>query len=106
MTAWIPSSTRDEDEQRASGVYSQERAVGEDQLLVLFYSEDRGEAVDVAALFEAVGHDATLRAPAGWQLVSTDTFSTRQMGTAGNMFFQTGGQYSTQATVLAVYRRG
>jgi hypothetical protein len=33
------------------------------------------------------------------------TTTTRQMGTAGNMFFQTGGQYSTQATVLAVYAR-
>lgn len=105
MTEWTTSSTANEDEQHAAGVFSQERAVGEDQLLVLFYSEDRGEAVDIAALFDAVGHDATTRAPAGWRLVSTDTFSTRQMGTAGNMLFQTGGQFSTQAATLAIYRR-
>ncbi len=94
-----------ESEQKDAGVWSHERQVGEDQLFVLFFNDDRGNAVDVAQLFHVVAEDAARRTEQGWRLVSTDTFSTRQMGTAGNMFFQTGGQYSTQATVLAVYAR-
>ena len=29
----------------------------------------------------------------------------RQMGTAGNIMFQSGGQYATQVAVVAVYAR-
>ena len=105
MTDWTPTTAMSEAEQRDDGVWSHERPVGDDQLFVLFFTDDKGTAVDVGQLFAVVAEDAIRRAPDGWRLVSTDTFSTRQMGTAGNMFFQTGGQYSTQATILAVYAR-
>ena len=105
MTDWTPTTVMSESEQQDNGVWSHERPVGDDQLFVLFFTDDKGTAVDVGQLFAVVAEDAIRRAPSGWRLVSTDTFSTRQMGTAGNMFFQTGGQYSTQATILAVYAR-
>ncbi len=79
-----------------------ELAAGEDQLIVLFVNQDTSQMVDTSAFAQALADDAAARRP-NWRLVSVSSLPMRQTGTAGNVFFQSGGQYATQEGLLAVY---
>jgi hypothetical protein len=78
--------------------------VGPDQLIVLYVVEDAGGPVDPAALYGFVAQDANAPAADGWRIASTDTVPMRQVGTAGNVLFQSG-QYTTQMAIAVVYSR-
>jgi hypothetical protein len=52
-----------------------------------------------------VTQDARDRAANGWRIVSTVGLPLRQMGTAGNILFQSGGQFVTRASIAVVYGR-
>ena len=80
-----------------------ELAAGDDQLIVLFVNQDTAQMVDPSAFAQALADDAKARRPNGWRLVSVTSLPMRQTGTAGNVFFQSGGQYATQEGMLAVY---
>ena len=82
-----------------------ELAAGEDQLIVVFLSKDTQSMIDVGGLTNAVAEDAAQRRQAGWRLLSVASMPMRQMGTAGNVFFQSGGQYITRAALIATYSR-
>ena len=86
-------------------IYSLERPAGEGQLIVAFVNRDEGAAIDVEAILTFIAQDAAKREAEGWRLVSIGGMPMRQMGTAGNIVFQSGGQYATQAAVVAVYAR-
>ena len=86
-------------------IYSLERPAGENQLIVVFVNRDEGAVIDVEAVLTFVAEDAAKREAEGWRLVSIGGMPMRQMGTAGNIMFQSGGQYATQAAVVAVYAR-
>jgi len=87
-------------------IYSLERPAGDNQLIVTYVNQDEGHVIDVEAVLSFVAQDAAKREAAGWHLVSVGGMPMRQMGTAGNIMFQSGGQYATQAAVVAVYARG
>ncbi len=87
-------------------IYKLEHPAGVDQLLVAFVNRDESAQIDVGALLGELGRDAAAREPEGWRLVSVGGLPMRQMGTAGNVLFQSGGQYATQVAVVAVYARG
>ena len=59
--------------------------------------------VDPSAFVQALADDASARRPNGWRLVSVSALPLRQTGTLGNVFWQSGGQYATQAGLLAIY---
>ena len=82
-----------------------EYPAGSTQQIVAYVSEDDGGAVDLDALFGFVAEDAGVREADGWQIVSTNSMPVRQVGTTGNMFFQSGGQYATQIAIGVVYAR-
>jgi hypothetical protein len=86
-------------------IYKLERPAGDGQLLVAFVNRDESEQIDLEALLDEVTRDAAAREPEGWRLVSVGGLPMRQMGTAGNILFQSGGQYATQVAVVAVYAR-
>jgi hypothetical protein len=78
---------------------------GPDQVIVLFVTEDYGEPLDPGEIFQAVADEARNRSTAGWRIVSVSTMPVRQMGTAGNIFFQSGGQFASKAAVAVVFGR-
>jgi hypothetical protein len=82
-----------------------EHQAGPDQKFVVFVSDDYGSAIDPNELFEVAAADAAAEAAQGWRIVSTAVMPMRQMGTAGNIFFQSGGQYATRAALAIVYAR-
>lgn len=82
-----------------------ERAAGENQKIVVYVTDDTGGGLDPAGIFEVIGADATALDADGWRIVSTTAMPLRQMGTAGNIFFQSGGQFATQAAIAVVYAR-
>lgn len=82
-----------------------ELPAGEGQLIVVYVNTDAGEPIDVGALGNQVAADSAKRLAAGWKLRSVATAPMRQMGTAGNILFQSGGQFATQVAWLAVYSR-
>jgi hypothetical protein len=86
-------------------VYKREQPAGERQLLVVFVNGDDGSQIDVDLLVNEIAADAAAREREGWRLVSVGGFPVRQMGTAGNVLFQSGGQFATQVGVVAVYSR-
>jgi hypothetical protein len=86
-------------------VFKLERPAGENQLIVAFVNRDETSQIDVEAILEYVATDAAAKAREGWHLVSVGGLPMRQMGTAGNIMFQSGGQYATQVAVVAVYAR-
>ena len=86
-------------------IFKLERPAGENQLIVAFVNRDEGEALDVEATLTYVAEDAAAREKAGWRLASLGGLPMRQMGTAGNVLFQSGGQFATQVAVVAVYTR-
>jgi len=82
-----------------------ELPVGDDQLIVLLVNSDLGYLIDPSAFAQALADDAAARRPTGWKLISVSSMPMRQAGTAGNVLFQSGGQFATQASVLAIYSR-
>lgn len=86
-------------------IFTLERPAGENQLIVAFVNRDEGEALDVEATLTCVAEHAAARERTGWQLASLGGLPMRQMGTAGNVLFQSGGQFATQVAVVAVYTR-
>jgi hypothetical protein len=86
-------------------IYQLELPAGDDQLIVTYVNQDEGTQVDVEAMLRFCGEDAATRATSGWRLVSVGGLPLRQMGTAGNVIFQSGGQYATQGAIVAVYAR-
>lgn len=86
-------------------IYKVEQPAGEDQLIVAFVNRDEASQIDVGALLAEVGRDAAERERDGLRLVSVGGLPMRQTGTAGNVLFQSGGQYVTQVAVVAVYAR-
>ena len=80
-----------------------ELPAGDDQLIVLYMSHDTSSMIDVGTLANEVAIDAAARSKDGWRLNSLASLPMRQMGTSGNVLFQSGGQYVTKATLLAVY---
>ncbi len=86
-------------------VYTLERPAGADRLIAAFINRDSGGQVDVEALMTYAAGDAVRRAPQGWRLWSLGALPIRQLGTAGNVLFQSGGGYETQVALVAVYGR-
>lgn len=82
-----------------------ELPAGEGQLIVMFVNDDTGGNLEVGAFGSAVAEDAAKRLEDGWRLMSVGSISMRQSGTAGNVLFQSGGQYATQAAVIATYQQ-
>lgn len=80
-----------------------EHQAGPNQKYVIFVSDDRGYAVDPDDLFVVAAADAAAEAERGWRIASATVMPMRQTGTAGNVFFQSGGQYATQAALAVVY---
>jgi hypothetical protein len=82
-----------------------ELPAGEGQLIVVYVNTDTGQPIDVGAIGSQLAADSAERLAAGWKLRSVATAPIRQMGTTGNVLFQSGGQYATQVAWLAVYSR-
>lgn len=80
-----------------------EHAAGVGQWIVLYVSPDTGGPVDPDAEMAEIAQDAASWAEKGWRIVSTAAVPMRQSGTAGNMFFQTGGGFETQMAIVVVY---
>ena len=85
--------------------FKREQPEGEDQLIVALVNRDDSAPIDIEALLTELGRDAAAREQDGWRLVSVGGLPMRQMGTAGNYLFRSGGQFSSQAAVMAVYAR-
>ena len=83
-----------------------EFAAGDGRQVVLYVSDDAGVGLEPDALVGEIAADAAELAGRGWRIVSMATMPLRQMGTAGNMFFQSGGQYATKAAIVVVYAHG
>lgn len=86
-------------------VFRLEQPAGDDQLIVVYVNRDSGTGVEIGELFGEVARDAARLRADGWRLVSIGSAPVRQMGTAGNIFFQSGGQYATQMALSALYNR-
>ena len=86
-------------------IFKREQPAGADQLIVAFVNRDDAAPIDIEALLSELGRDAAAREPDGWRLVSVGGLPMRQMGTTGNYLFRSGGQFSSQVAVVAVYSR-
>jgi hypothetical protein len=86
-------------------LYVIERPVGTDRLVVIYANQDVSEQIDPEVLLTKVTADASERAKSGWQLLSVGSIPMRQAGTVGNVLSRSGGQYTTQVAVTAVYAR-
>ena len=82
-----------------------ELPAGDGQLIVLFVNQDNATMIDAGVLAGEVAADAAERLKEGWRLSSVASIPMRQMGTAGNFLFQSGGQYATQVALIAVFSR-
>jgi len=82
-----------------------EYPAGSTQKVVVFTSNDTGGEVDALGLVAAMAADAAEHETQGWRIVSSFALHLRQMGTAGNILFQSGGQYTTQAVVTVIYAK-
>ncbi len=80
-------------------------AAGEDHKLATYYSDDTATEVDADAFTAAVAIRIGEEAEAGWRPVSTSVFPSRQIGSAGNVLFQTGGAVSTLLVAVVRYER-
>lgn len=86
-------------------IFKLEQPAGDDQVIVAFVNRDESAQIDVPAMLAEIGRDAAEREQTGWRLVSVGGLPMRQMGTAGNVLFQSGGQFATQVAVVVVYAR-
>lgn len=82
-----------------------EYPAGTNQKIAVYVTDDRGAPLSPDAIFAFVAADADEQERQGWRIVSMALMPVRQMGTAGNIFFQSGGQYATKAAVGVVYAR-
>ena len=82
-----------------------EYPAGEHQKLILYVSDDTGGPVEWDDLMAAFGAEAARLEIDGWRIVATSVLPLRQTGTAGNILFQSGGQYATKAALSVVYAR-
>jgi hypothetical protein len=82
-----------------------EYAAGDGQKVVVYVSGDTGGPVDFNEVLLAYTAEAAQLERDGWLVVATATLPMRQTGTAGNVFFQSGGQYATQAALVVTYAR-
>ena len=82
-----------------------EADAGDGQLIVVYMSHDYGEVVEPQALVNELAQDSVERLARGWYPRSVASMPLRQMGTAGNILFQSGGQYVTQVALLVLYSR-
>ena len=82
-----------------------ELPAGPQQRIVLYVTDDNASQVDPAYAWAYIARDAESQAVDGWEIVSTGVMPLRQMGTAGNIFFQSGGQFVTQAAISVVYAK-
>jgi hypothetical protein len=82
-----------------------EFAAGDGQQVVLYVTADAGVGLEPDTLIGEVAAEAAELAGRGWRIVSMATMPLRQMGTAGNIFFQSGGQFATKAAIVVVYGR-
>lgn len=82
-----------------------EYAAGESQKVVLYVSADTGAPVDWNGIYFAFTSEAAELERDGWRIVSTSVLPLRETGTAGNILFQSGGQYATKAALSVVYAR-
>jgi hypothetical protein len=80
-----------------------EYPAGDGQKIVVYVTEDVGQPLDPLGIFATVASDSAEEALAGWRIVSTAVLPLRQMGTAGNIFFQSGGQFATRAGLAVFY---
>ena len=78
---------------------------GADQVITVFVTGDSGSQLDADEIFMAVAADAAERDQQGWRAVSMTAIPLRQTGTAGNVLFQSGGQFATLAAVAVLYAR-
>ena len=76
---------------------------GANRRLISYYSDDSGGQVDLELFAARLAKAAETEAARGWHVVSSSVFPLRQTGTAGNVFFQSGGQYATQLAAVVVY---
>jgi hypothetical protein len=88
-----------------SGIYTVERSAGTDRLIVAFINQDTSSQVDLDGLVSCAADDAARRETDGWRLISLGALPLRQMGTAGNIMFQSGGGFETQVALMALYGR-
>jgi hypothetical protein len=79
---------------------------GPGQVVVVYETDDTGAEVSAVELFHGIARDAAARAAHGWWIVTMASMPLRQTGTAGNVLFQSGGQFTTLAAVCVVYANG
>ena len=84
-------------------MYRLELPAGEGQLIVLYVNEDTTSQIEPGTVAGDLAADAAVRLAEGWRLLSVASMPLRQMGTAGNIMFQSGGQYVTQVPLMATY---
>jgi hypothetical protein len=82
-----------------------ELPAGESQMIVLYVNQDTAEQVEPGSLAHQLAQDAARLRAEGWELGSVASMPLRQMGTAGNVVFQSGGQFATQVALIALYKR-
>ena len=82
-----------------------EYAAGSSQKVVVYVSEDTGGPVDFAELMQGFTEEAARLELDGWRVMATTVLPLRQTGTAGNILFQSGGQYATKAALAVTYAR-
>ncbi len=75
---------------------------GANRRIITYDSDDTGGAADLERFAAGIATAAQAQAEAGWHVVSSSVFPLRQMGTAGNIFFQSGGQFATQLAAVVV----
>lgn len=80
-------------------------AAGPFQKLATYFSDDNGQEVDADAFVEAVAAAIEREAADGWVARSTSVYPARQVGSAGNVLFQTGGAYTTLLVAVVQYGR-
>ena len=78
---------------------------GPNQRFVTYHSSDSGTEVDVEGFVARIATDADRRKLDGWRLLSSSVFPQRQVGTAGNVLFQSGGQRATMLSAVVIYVR-
>lgn len=84
---------------------TREMQAGPNQAIVVYVAEDTSTMVDPVSIWGEVSEDAKIRADKGWRMLSIAVMPMRQMGTAGNILFQSGGQFATQVAVTVLYGR-
>ena len=86
-------------------MFREELPAGEGQLIVVYANQDTSSQIEPVNMSREVALDAARLLEQGWRLLSVASMPMRQMGTAGNIMFQSGGQYVTQVALIATYSR-